>query len=329
MARDASLSAPDEDRLPAKAGLAMSNVPLHGKALPPFAALRAFEAVGRLGGVRKAAATLNHDHTVISRHIHLLETWLGVSLFLRSGGRLTLTPVGRAYHGRVSAALAELALATADLVRAEDQQTLRVWSVPGFAAQWLSDQIAEFERIFPDYAVELRPTDTAADILMHEADVDIRFYGDSWPPHPGGRGVRHLELARPPVMAVASPRLAAKLGPMTCVEDLLAAPLIHEEHYEQWRHWLHCNGVQQTETLHGPLLWHAHLAIGAAKADRGIALASRYLVGRDLDSGALVEIRPPGAQAVAIGSYGFVAREDRWSLPIIKRFRDFLQSKIH
>jgi len=50
----------------------MSGELLHPKALPPFAALRAFEAVGREGGIRKAAASLGIDHAVISRHIRQL-----------------------------------------------------------------------------------------------------------------------------------------------------------------------------------------------------------------------------------------------------------------
>lgn len=53
---------------------------LAGKALPPFAALRAFEMVGRVGGIRRAASLLAIDHTVVSRHVRALEEWVGVPL---------------------------------------------------------------------------------------------------------------------------------------------------------------------------------------------------------------------------------------------------------
>ncbi|MFT2612506.1 LysR substrate-binding domain-containing protein, partial [Escherichia coli] len=89
---------------------------------------------------------------------------------------------------------------------------------------------------------------------------------------------------------VASPALAAKLT-IGAPDELLAAPLLHEEHHEQWRAWLEANGVRtDARALPGPLLWHAHLAIAAARQGRGLALANRYLVGRDLETGALVEV---------------------------------------
>jgi DNA-binding transcriptional LysR family regulator len=136
-----------------------------------------------------------------------------------------------------------------------------------------------------------------------------------------------LQLARPPLMIVASPALARTLN-LTCVTDLLSAPLLHEEHHEQWRAWLALNGVPLAgQALGGPLLWHAHLAIAAARQGRGLALANRFLVGRDLASGALVELPVPGTRTVAIGSYWFVARADRWSSPAIARLRMFLRQR--
>jgi LysR family glycine cleavage system transcriptional activator len=301
---------------------------LHGKALPPFAALRAFEAVGRVGGVRKAALILSLDHTVVSRHIRFLEEWLGVPLFHRSAGRLTFTETGEAYHQRISAALVELASATSQVLRNDDHQYLRLWCVPGFAAQWLSEQLAEFERLWPESGIELRPTDAAADLIMHQADIDIRFYGDDWLPKPGGKGLRFIEIARPPIMVVANPDVAARLSALSHVSELVDAPLLHEEHHEQWRAWFALNDVKVPDKLQGPLLWHAHLAIAAARQGRGLALASTYLVGQDLANGTLVELMLPGTRRAVIGGYAFVTREDRWNSPAIVKLRRFLQSKV-
>jgi len=301
-----------------------------GRALPPFAALRAFEVLGRVGGIRRTAQALGIDHTVVSRHLRALEDWLGVPLVDRSGGRMELTAEGRSYHVRVSAALHDLIAATRDTMTTGTSEGVRMWAVPGFATQWLSDQLADFERSDPGYAVELRPTDTFANIAQFEADADIRFYGDDWPPKPGGPGLQALELARPPLMIVTSPALAATLR-LTGPQDLLTAPLLHEEHHEQWRAWLTQNGVSVgpgvERPLPGPLLWHAHLAIAAARQGRGLALANRYLVGRDLADGALVELAVPGTTPVMIGSYWFVARADRWSSPAIARLRKFLRQR--
>ena len=61
-------------------------------AIPPFAALRAFDAIARLGGVRKAAEMLSLDHAVVSRHLRAIEAWTGTTLiasgpFDRSNGQ--------------------------------------------------------------------------------------------------------------------------------------------------------------------------------------------------------------------------------------------------
>lgn len=300
----------------------------NARAIPPLPSIRAFEAVGRLGGIRRAATSLNLDHSVISRHLRQLEDWLGVALFQRSGGQVNLTEVGARYHGRISAALAELALATVEIRGRDEEKKILVWCVPGFAAQWISDRLAIFHRAMPDYNVELRPTDVRANLLTHEADVDIRFYLDDWPPDPGGRGIQYVELARPPIMIVASPSVAEQFRDIT-PEDLLQAPLLHEENHNQWRSWLSLNGVTRLpETMPGPLLWHAHLAIAAARNSRGLALASTFLVDADLRNGSLVELGVRGARSVVIGAYAFVTREDRWSFGGVLQLRRFLQAEV-
>jgi DNA-binding transcriptional LysR family regulator len=45
--------------------------------LPPFAALRAFDAIGRRGGIRRAAEELGISHAIVSRHLAALETFWG------------------------------------------------------------------------------------------------------------------------------------------------------------------------------------------------------------------------------------------------------------
>lgn len=299
------------------------------RAIPPLAALRAFEAVGRLGGIRRAAGSLDLDHSVVSRHLRQLEDWVGAALFQRGGGQLHLTDIGARYHGRISAALADLILATAEICNPDDQKKILVWCVPGFAAQWISDRLGAFESARPGYSVELRPTEVKANLLTHEADVDIRFYLDEWPPDPGGRGLQYVELARPPIMIVASPAIAARFEDIT-VEDLIDAPLLHEEHDQQWRAWLSLNNVRRAlpDKLPGPLLWHAHLAIAAARNSRGLALASTYLVASDLKAGSLVELKVRDARQVVIGAYAYVTREDRWSSDGVLQFRRFLQAEV-
>lgn len=54
--------------------------------LPPLAALRAFEATARLGGLARAAAALNVSTSAVRHQIRGLEESLGVRLLERSTG---------------------------------------------------------------------------------------------------------------------------------------------------------------------------------------------------------------------------------------------------
>jgi len=310
--------------------LEVSNFSENRKTLPPFAALRAFEAVGRLSGIRRAAQTLGLDHAVVSRHLRALEDWAGTRLVDRTQGSAVLTPEGLRYHIRVTKALAELCDATNELLSRNSERRLSICCVPGFASAWLAQRLKLFQSANPELELELRPTDEGPDFMRYEADVDIRYVSGPQPISASttSSGVRRFEIARPPVWPVASPECLAALPKITQASDLLKAPLLHEESHDQWRYWLSVNGVTPPEQLPGPRLWHAHLTVEAARRGQGIALANPFLLGDDLSTGRLVdplaEISPP----VALGAYVFTARADRWQAPAIVRFRHWLKKAV-
>lgn len=301
------------------------------RALPPFAALRAFDAVARLGGVRRAALELELDHAVVSRHLRSLEQWTGIPLIERSRGRAMLTREGERYHGRISDAIDGIAHATIDLMRLGDDIRLHIWCMPGFAFQWLISRLDEFQNANPQLDMELRPTDAGPDFNQHEADVDIRYaavYGPALSLQPC---VRSIEIARPPVIPVASPDFLARHPPIHCARDLLAHHLLHEESFDNWRTWLAHHGAAVDDAkLSGPRLWHGHLTVNAARRGLGIALANHFLAADDLASGRLVEVGDGQVfERISLGSYVFVARADRWNSPSVLRCRRWLTGLVH
>jgi DNA-binding transcriptional LysR family regulator len=294
--------------------------------MPPFGALRAFEATFRMGGIRKAAAYLQINHAVVSRHIKVLEDWFGAPLIVRSGNRLALTDDGVRYHERLAAAFAEIKLATEEFATRAQDRPLTLWCVPGLSIQWLSHRLAQFERLHAEYSVELKPTDTPANLRVHEADADIHYYRSGETEPPEGRGLRSFELVRPEIMPVASPELAAELHPKQ-LDSPLDLPFLHEDNDREWRNWLELNQIKVPKQLGGPRCWHAHLAIAAAREGRGVALASRLLVEDDLARGVLVPLRIKGCRPVPLGAYCMIAREDRWSGPVLRELRQFLRDE--
>lgn len=301
----------------------LSRSGLPRRLLPPFAALRAFEAVGRLGGIRKAGEELGIDHAAVSRHLRALEAWVGVSLIDRQrNGRLT--PDGAVFHARIGAALETISQASADLTRRGDDPRLRVWCVPGFAYRWLNARLGAFSAANPDIDIEVRPTDRGPDFPRHEADADVRYVRD-YEAAEGGE-IQMMEIARPTVMAVAAPGLAATLPPGSPAAALLAAPLLHEDDDSEWRTWLQAHGVEAPERLAGPRLWHAHLTLDSAVRGLGVALSNDLLIGDLLRTGQLVRLEiAPAVPDIRFGSYVFRARRDRWRHPGIVRFRRWLE----
>lgn len=297
--------------------------------LPPFAALRAFYAVGAAGGVRRASEAISTDHTVISRHVKILESWLGVSLLSRVGRNLTLTSEGAVFHARISDAFVEIADATAEIMRHNRNDHLRIRSLPGFGFQWLSAHLGSFRLAAPSVQVDVRMTDEAADLVAEGIDIDIRFVPDGAPP-PNARNVRDVELARPYGIAVGRPDLIAGTMSVERVEDILRLPLLHEEDDSQWRAWFQGHGLKVEEPLPGPTLWHAHVALEAARAGQGIAIANALLLRDDLEMGRLAPIGPAAARGfpMQFGSYRLFARTDRWDEKNIARFRRWIVAAI-
>lgn len=292
---------------------------------PPFASLRAFEAVFRYGGIRKAAIRIGINHAAVGRHLRLLEDWLGAPLIERTGNRLSLTQGGVEFHARISAALGDITRAADEFMGKQKAGHVRISCVSGLAIEWLAAQLAEFERLNPDFHVQMKPCDDPPDVLAHESDADIRFVRDGAADI--ARGMKSFEIARPDVMAVASPALAERLNALPSAAALVDEQLLHEEHQEhqgEWHSWLGQNGVAIEGEMKGPLCWHTHLALTAARLGRGIALANLLLVRSDIERGVLVEINVPGTRRVPLGSYQFFAREDRWSTPVLQALRRFL-----
>ncbi len=290
--------------------------------LPPFAALRAFEAVGALGGIRRAAAELAIDHAAISRHLRTLEQWTGTALVERGaglGGRLT--PQGQVYHRHVVRALADLANATSDLQFQGSDAHLRVWCMPGLASQWLIGRIGGFSDLHPELSLEVQPSEAFPDFDAQQADAHIHYMIDGQTPVLPDR-LRSSLIARPRILAVATRAYLAAAPTVTRAEDLLGHTLLHEADDSQWRRWLIQLGAEPPAELRGPRFWQGHLTLGAARRGQGVALANMLLVEEDLAEGRLVELGDWGP--IHLGAYHFIARADGWRGRAIVDFRDWL-----
>lgn len=296
------------------------------RSFPPFEALRAFDAVAQLGGVRKAARALLRDHAVISRHLRTLETWTGTTLLIRTPRGAVLTKEGREYHEKITKAINVIAYATTDLLKRSEEYSVNVWCMPAFAVHWMMGHLDSFQLKSPDLGIGLRPTRQMPDFHVQEADVVIRMMPISQPTSGLPSNLRSIEFARPPTIPVASPDYLSSHKEIQTPEDLLAHELLHEENFDSWQTWLAACGIQGDLNLSGPRLWQGHMTVAAAKEGRGISLSNCLVTADYLSTGRLIEIGAgnPQFKSQTLWAYHFITRRDKWDARPIQRFRTWL-----
>ena len=248
--------------------------------LPPLAALRAFEAMARLGSVTRAAEELGRTHGAVSRQIHALQDAAGLALFEKAGTGLRLNAEGEALRRSVAAALDGLEAGWAALREAAGGPALHVACSASFAMRWLVPRLPGFYRAQP--ALRLRLSMTTARALRHEgADLVIAWDRGHYPPGEQARAIPLGPIAFGPVCAPDYPVEAAP-------GRLAAATRIAHEHIGRaWAMWAERAGrrLDCREELRFP---HTHLCIEAALAGLGLALVERRLVREELASGRLL-----------------------------------------
>nr|WP_314472292.1 LysR substrate-binding domain-containing protein [uncultured Sphingomonas sp.] len=294
--------------------------------LPQFAALKAFEAIGTCGGIRRAAEALSVDHAAVSRHLRALEEWAGVPLFDRASGVAgQLTPHGARFHRTIARSLAEISAAALDFMPQQDDRNLVLWCAPGLASEWLTGRIGNFSAAFPDIQLELQPIEITPGAVGHDVDAYIHYVIDAQKADLDP-GFRTQELARPRILAVASPSFVADLPPVATPADLLNLPLLHEANFDQWRRWFESHGVAGAENLGGPRYWQGHLTLAAARRGQGLALANTLLVADSIRRGELVEVGD--FAPVHLGSYMLTTRRTRWRGLALTDFRRWIERAI-
>jgi len=290
--------------------------------LPSLDALRVFLAAARHQSFSKAAGALNVTQGAVSHRIRALEEELGTPLFHRTRRKVTLTEEGRTLARAAEEAFATLQ-AGLDQVRSQNQEgRLMVSCSPSFAIRWLVPHLPELQAAQPGLAVLISAEDGLVEPGSEGIDVCIR-YG------PGGTpGVDERALSVEQVTPVCSPQLLHRGPPLRVPADLAQHTLLHDEVLRGhpgrvgWERWLKAAGVTGVDARKGLRFSHAHMALEAALAGQGVALARSILVARDLAEGRLVAPFPDITVPSGLGYYVLTARGPL--RPAVLAFRDWL-----
>ena len=193
--------------------------------------LRGFAEVADTSHFTRAAERLHLTQPSLSRQIAALETALGVELFHRLRGNVTLTAAGERLLPIAKRMLADAQ--TAEAMMAElaglEGGRVRIGATPTLCTSLLVEVIAEYRRRHPAVAVEVleRGSKTLIDALIG-GEVDLALIVTSVAP-----GGERAVLEREPILseqlvvaAAADARWPASLGHPVTMEALAATPQI-------------------------------------------------------------------------------------------------------
>lgn len=288
------------------------------RTLPPLNAVRAFEAAGRLGSFKQAAAELNVTQGAVSQHVRLLEAWLGAPLFERHNRRVVLTAAAKAYLEEIGPVLERLSQATARYgVATTISRTLSVNAPATFTLRWLVPRLAKFRAEHIDVDVTVETSNEPLESLKEIYDVVIRggpdtFYGYSMQPF--------LSEERLPV---CSPALLRRL-PLRMPDDLRQHTLLHTSSLPRlWPDWLARAQLSALRPAAALTFDHFYLTLQAAIDGIGIAMGPTALVSDDLAAGRLVE--PFAGPRLPSRSYCTYVPDEKSTDAVIVLFRAWLE----
>lgn len=260
--------------------------------LPPLNAVRAFAVAARHQSFSLAAEELHVSHSAVSRHVKLLEEYLGVLLFERRIRQSVLTPAGQRFYEQVSAGLSQIANAATALKQHASLPTVKINVRPSFAMLWLTPRLADFVAQHPGIEPQVITQTQAPDQARDGFDIVIRRGRDDWAPAIEARALFEDEL-----LLVAAPSLIERLP----LEDLTSLSrhtlLTAKARREDWHNWAMHFGQSQSATQVTRQFDHMHLVLQAAVDGQGIALCPTSLLGSHISSGRLTcplpELRMP------------------------------------
>jgi LysR family glycine cleavage system transcriptional activator len=305
-----------------------ANEDIHDTAvrLPPFHALRAFEAAGRHLSFARAADELGVSPAAVSQHIQQMEEFAGQPLFRRLGRRVELTDAGHAALAHVAAAMASLGEAARVMRLPLRGQRVSVSVAPSFAIKWLVPRLERFKELHPDIEVWVSADMGLVDFAVADVDLAIR-YGAG-----GYADAQAQMLLSESVVPICSPSLIEGPEGLKRIEDIPRFALLHDDSPDRdpscptWPMWMMARGLDAENARKGLRLNQSSMVIEAAMAGKGIGLAKRQLAAADIASGRLVT--PFDAEDTPINfAYWMVWRRGRTLSPGLKAFIDWLRDE--
>ena len=287
--------------------------------LPPLAAVRTFEAAGRLQNFSRAAEELGLTQAAVSYQIRQLEDRLGRALFVREKGRVRLSETGQRLLPAISNAFATMGDAFAAL-GSDEADVLTINAATSFGGTWLSARIGSFQLQYPELAVRMAMSNDLIDFDASNVDVAIRIGGGVWP------GLRSDFLMRQYLAPIASAAFIEEHGISEPADLLRVQRLAPNDSW--WTEWFALAGVATppVPSRRGIELDSQLQEASAMQAGFGAAMMTPLYWQAELASGRMVQ--PFDTLYVSASGMWLVHRDNRVGVRKIERFREWLHAEI-
>lgn len=250
---------------------------------PPLEAAEAFLVAARAPSFRAGAAELALSPSAFSRRIQLLESFVGASLFDRSGPTPKLTELGARYLDEIAPALEEIRRATRRL-RAQEG-AVRVSASHSFAVTWLMPRLGELRA--RGLEIELVIRQGLDGLRDGQADLAI-CGGDAAPADFASEVLVELDA-----FVVSAPTGGASVARIDDLSD--HALLTTAGGANLWSRWFEQVGRPRTPPRAGQPFPTLQAMYEAAASGMGLALAVPLASERLLAEGRLVRRLDAGA----------------------------------
>ncbi|WP_459873402.1 LysR substrate-binding domain-containing protein [Halomonas shantousis] len=252
-----------------------------------------FVRTADLGSFTAAAAEFGLSTQMVSKHVMTLEQRLGSRLLHRTTRRQSLTEIGRIYHERCQAILAEVEAAEAltEQARAVPRGRLRINAPVTFGSQALVPLITRYLRDYPEVEVDLALSDRLVDPIEEGYEAVIRLG-----PISDSTTLVARPLAPYRLIACASPAYLAERGEPLTPEDLVEHECLGFAYWSGTlgRQWRFSRGSCSYDApVSGRLYindWKGLLR--AALEGFGITLGYEAALAEELAAGRLVRLLP-------------------------------------
>ena len=272
-----------------------------------FEEMRSFLAVVDAGSFVGAADATGQSKAALSRHVAALEQRLGVRLLHRTTRRLSLTDEGRHFHTRARELLAQVEEVECQLSArtAEASGLLRINAPLTFGVLHLAPLWGRFAQANPKVSLDVMLNDRMVDVVEEGYDLAIRITN-----LPSSQLISR-KLASTRMVACASPGYLRQHGKPKQPADLTGHRIFFFSYWAMRDEWRFAGPAGEASVRTRPFMHtnNGDTCRAAALDHQGIILQPDFLIGPDLQSGALVEVMP-GYRSIDIGIHAVYASRE-------------------